>query len=199
MVTTLYLMRHAETLWNIERRAQGQADSPLTAHGEQQAIAAGEYMRSIAVDQVVCSPLGRTRRTLELALAGREITTEFDDGWMEIDFGPWEGKTFDDIGKDDPDCRAYFDAPHTFNVPGIESPTECRHRMVAAFDRTVDHYAGKRIWVVSHGAALRQLVTHLQGVSVAESWAVSVIANCQIIKVDVHDNAYALDTVFTPS
>ncbi|NVK29819.1 MAG: histidine phosphatase family protein [Gammaproteobacteria bacterium] len=198
MLTTLYLMRHAQTQWNIEHRAQGQADSPLTPLGEQQAIAAGEYMRSIAIDQVVCSPLGRTRRTLELALAGREIATDFDEAWMEIDFGHWEGKTFDEIGQDDPDCRAYFDAPHTFDVPGIESPNDCRARMVAAFQSTVLAHAHQTVWVVSHGAALRQLVTYLQGLSVAQSWDVSVIANCQIIKVNVHDGGYALDTVFVP-
>lgn len=34
-MTKLYLIRHGETMWNVERRMQGHLDSPLSTLGEQ--------------------------------------------------------------------------------------------------------------------------------------------------------------------
>ncbi|MGZ7254018.1 phosphoglycerate mutase family protein, partial [Streptococcus pyogenes] len=37
MTKTLYLMRHGQTLFNVQERIQGWCDSPLTKEGEEQA------------------------------------------------------------------------------------------------------------------------------------------------------------------
>ena len=43
----LYFMRHGETDWNVERRLQGQHDTPLNARGRGQALAGGEILRGL--------------------------------------------------------------------------------------------------------------------------------------------------------
>ena len=41
----LYLMRHGETLFNVQHKIQGWCDSPLTENGKQQALKAKEYFK----------------------------------------------------------------------------------------------------------------------------------------------------------
>ena len=65
MSAEIYLLRHGETLWNVEGRFQGRLDSPLTARGVQQAERCGRKLAATLgqVDAVVASPLGRVRQT----------------------------------------------------------------------------------------------------------------------------------------
>ena len=62
----IYLLRHAETVWNTLGRFQGQKDSPLTTHGVEQADFVGKALhRELSQDpqsfEMQVSPLGRTR------------------------------------------------------------------------------------------------------------------------------------------
>src|SRR5262249_47926699 len=75
LVVPLYVLRHGETAWNIERRMQGAKDSALTERGRQQAEAMGRTLkRELAQEPgptiFLRSPLGRARETSEII--GRE-------------------------------------------------------------------------------------------------------------------------------
>ena len=68
LTAPLYLLRHGETAWNLERRMQGSKDSALTARGREQAAAMGralaaELAREPGPTIFLRSPLGRTRET----------------------------------------------------------------------------------------------------------------------------------------
>lgn len=68
MAKTLYLMRHGETLFNVQHKIQGWCDSPLTERGRLQAIKAGQYFKDnqIVFDHAYCSTSERSSDTLEL-------------------------------------------------------------------------------------------------------------------------------------
>ena len=51
----LHLIRHGQTDWNEERRAQGQSDSQLTATGKQQALDLGTLIGQLDFDKIFCS------------------------------------------------------------------------------------------------------------------------------------------------
>lgn len=65
---TLYLMRHGQTLFNVQQRIQGWCDSPLTELGIQQAKKAGQYFKEhqIHFDHAYSSTSERCCDTLEL-------------------------------------------------------------------------------------------------------------------------------------
>lgn len=65
---TLYLMRHGETMFNVQGKIQGWCDSPLTIYGKQQALKVKEYFEnhSIVFDKAYCSTSERCSDTLEL-------------------------------------------------------------------------------------------------------------------------------------
>jgi len=104
---TLVLVRHGESTLIAEGRFQGQADSPLTAIGRQQAelvaarLAAPHDPPALPIPigplvEVVHSPLGRTTETAEaiaaaLTSADRSCTRRADAGFLEMDQGAWQG------------------------------------------------------------------------------------------------------------
>ena len=57
----IYFTRHGETVWNVENKICGMTDSPLTAHGQQQARQLGALVRDsgLHIDEILYSPLSR--------------------------------------------------------------------------------------------------------------------------------------------
>ena len=75
----LHLIRHGQTNWNEERRAQGQSDSKLTKIGKEQAVALGKKIKQIKFDKIFCSSSLRTRQTAELVFPKTELEIEYLD------------------------------------------------------------------------------------------------------------------------
>jgi probable phosphoglycerate mutase len=105
----IYLARHGETEFNVERRWQGAAnDSSLTELGRQQAKETGLILRGL-IDPgdppyFVSSPLGRARATMELVLSELGLLRDAystDARLVEIDLGEWTGALADDVKVND--------------------------------------------------------------------------------------------------
>jgi probable phosphoglycerate mutase len=96
----VYLARHGETAWTITRRHTGLTDIPLTARGEANARSLGERLKGETFELVFVSPLGRARRTCELAGFGARCRTEAD--LLEWDYGAYEGRTTAEIRAERP-------------------------------------------------------------------------------------------------
>ena len=106
MKPPLYFCRHGQTEWNSIGRMQGLLDSPLTELGQAQAMRQGALLRSAIADwstvDILASPLGRVRQTVELALRDVDREIRFDDRLMEIDVGELSGKDREVILQSDP-------------------------------------------------------------------------------------------------
>lgn len=105
------MIRHGQTDWNAEGRFQGQHDIPLNATGRGQASLNGETLAHVLGNEAtsfdyVASPLSRTRETMErlrdaMGLEPQDYRT--DDRLKEICFGDWEGQTYHELAKADPE------------------------------------------------------------------------------------------------
>jgi broad specificity phosphatase PhoE len=98
----LLLVRHGETEWNLQRRYQGRADSPLTERGVEQAHAIGRLLASlpeIASAGIVASPIGRARSTAGLISEHlpAAASLHLDDRLCELSLGSWDGLTYREI------------------------------------------------------------------------------------------------------
>lgn len=71
---TLYLMRHGETLFNVQHKIQGWCDSPLTEKGIKQAQKVRDYFskKGITFDHAYCSTSERCSDTLELIVDAKD-------------------------------------------------------------------------------------------------------------------------------
>jgi broad specificity phosphatase PhoE len=183
----IHLIRHGETNWNKERRAQGQSESHLTDLGIQQAKELGQRIGQLEFDKIYCSSSLRTRQTAEHAFS--ESTTEINylDSLREIFLGPWEGVLYDEIAIREPGSYKHFwQEPHLFDVQGAESFFELQTRAVATVNTIVQNCHQQKVALVSHGALIKTLICHFQNRPISELWEPPKMHNCahSIIKVD---------------
>jgi probable phosphoglycerate mutase len=156
----LYMLRHGETAWNLERRMQGRRDSTLTPRGREQAAAMGralaaELAREPGPTIFLRSPLGRARETA-LIVGG---ALGLDPGeWRdeprlaELGYGEWEGFTWSEIEVDHPDALARWRAdPEGFCPPGGEPHHELRRRSAELLAEIAS--SSVRTVIVSHGVS----------------------------------------------
>ena len=155
----IFLLRHGQTLWNLEGRYQGQKDSALTARGRAQAGAMGQVLAR-ALDgragfRAFTSPQGRARQTAAAALGPAALDPCPDARLREVGFGAWEGLCWDDIARRWPERAALAETEPFlwhFQAPGGERLEEVRAR-VTAF---LDDLTGPAV-LVTHGITGRVL------------------------------------------
>jgi probable phosphoglycerate mutase len=154
-MTSFLLLRHGETVWNRAGRLQGWQDSPLSDAGRAQAAALAARVADERVDLLVASDLGRTRETAApiAARLGRDVVS--DAGLRERCYGELEGLTWAEIERAHPATYARLVARDAdYLVPGGESGTQFRDRVVVALERLARAHAGASIAVVTHGGVL---------------------------------------------
>lgn len=134
---TIYLVRHGQTLLNVERRLQGcRGDSPLTDLGVEQAKRAGQILEAILPGdralRVASSPLGRAKSTAAIVLTvlGRAPDAyAVDDRLRELDFGDWTSLNIEEIRRSYGADRAAYDAdPWSVPPPHGESYADVAQR-----------------------------------------------------------------------
>lgn len=165
----MFILRHGETLWNVEGRMQGHLDSPLTAHGREQARRQGEILRHAGAASLplYCSPLGRALETARLALPGTAPIV--DARLAEVAMGKWQGLTRAEILLRDPGIAA---DPASFlwkfQAPGGE-PLEAMRSRIAAFLAA----APAEAVIVTHGVTSQLLRGLLLGLDMAQTDALA--------------------------
>ena len=68
---SFFVMRHGESIWNKENKFTGWTDIGLSEKGEQEAIIAGEKLKKINFDHIICSDLIRTKQTADLVIKNK--------------------------------------------------------------------------------------------------------------------------------
>jgi probable phosphoglycerate mutase len=154
----LVLVRHGESVWNVEERYQGQADSGLTAAGLEQAeVAAVELLtRFGTADLVVTSDLPRARDTAEAYLRHVGVDAKQDARLREADVGSWSGRTFLDIAREYPDDLAAIGRGVDLRRGGGETFADVRRRVWQALaDAATSVPTGATVVVFTHGGPIR--------------------------------------------
>lgn len=152
----LYVLRHGETDWNLERRLQGQTDTPLNATGRAQARAMAEGLarlleRPKGLD-FVTSPLKRAVETME-AVAGRlDVPYRREARLIELCFGTCEGLTWPELNRMGVDPEGDPGGYHDWRPDGGESYADAARRIG-------DWFCGldRPTVMVAHGAVSRVL------------------------------------------
>jgi probable phosphoglycerate mutase len=169
---TLVLTRHGLTDRSDPEQHLGQGiDIGLSVAGRAQAAALAGRIAGERFDRIVSSPLVRAVQTAETVAQGRPVVT--DARLMEMDYGAWEGRTYEQIDAIDAAGRARWVAdPAAGSCPGGESGAD-----VAARARTflVDllAWAAAReddpvVLAVAHSTLNRILVCVAVGVPIAQ-------------------------------
>jgi probable phosphoglycerate mutase len=156
-VTRLVLVRHGQTAWNLEGRAQGHTDVGLDETGRAQAAALAPYVAAMAPSALWSSDLARARETADQLAAETGLAVRTDRRLREFDAGARAGLTIGEFAERFPEAHASWQGGHiTGHVPGAESVAEVVARMAPALREIWEATpAGETAVVVAHGACLR--------------------------------------------
>ena len=162
--TRFGLIRHAQTVWNREKKIQGHSDSPLTPAGELQASRWGKILSQYSWNRLLTSDTGRARATAELINAYLKIPLAADSRLREQDWGRWAGKTVPQIKAQAPQVlEEQIHAGWDFCPPGGESRRTVLMRSQKALQEAAERYPGKALLVVTHEGVVKGLIYHIRG------------------------------------
>ncbi len=167
----LIVVRHGETLYNVQSRFTGQSDIPLSALGERQAAALGKRLAAEPLAAIAASDLQRARVTAQAIARYHELPVQEDADLREMTFGAWEGATYDEIMVRDADLvQRWLSDPTIYAPPGGETVIQLRDRVVRALERWQTRCPETTILWAAHGGVIEVLLCHLLGVDLKLRW-----------------------------
>lgn len=176
--TTLLLLRHGETAWNLSGRWQGQAaDTPLTELGREQARIVASRLRVYPIRAIYSSDLLRAFETAQIVGQRLGLAPVAEPALRESDIGAWTGLTWREITERFPDEVAAMYAGQEVRRGGGESYGELQTRLAAAAEGIAAQHPGQTVLLVSHGAALRSLVAHALDASLIQMHRIAIGGN----------------------
>ncbi len=196
----LVLIRHGQSLWNLQNRFTGWVDVPLTAVGAEEARRAGTALAGMHFDVAYTSALTRAQETLRLILetAEMDVPTVRDRALNERDYGDLSG-----LNKADTAVRYGEEQVRiwrrSFDVqpPGGESLKDTAERTLPFFDRAIlgDIRLGHDVLVVAHGNSNRAIVMQLEGLDGESIMQVEIATGVPIVYELALDGAVISRTV----
>jgi broad specificity phosphatase PhoE len=177
---TVVLLRHGQTAWNAEGRAQGQADIGLDDTGRGQAEGTARVLADLDPALLVTRDLARARETAAFLEKETGRTAVEDARWREFDLGERTGLTLAEFG-------ARIGRPHDgswdvhadVDVPGAETSEQLADRVLPAFQEVLERLGeGETGIVVTHGASLRVVVAGVLGWPLESAVGMKAMENC---------------------
>ncbi|MBN9503798.1 MAG: 2,3-bisphosphoglycerate-dependent phosphoglycerate mutase [Armatimonadetes bacterium 55-13] len=169
----LILVRHGQSIWNLENRFTGWVDVPLTEQGQKEARACGQKLKGVDIQVAYTSALTRAQNTLALILEemGTTVPVIRDQALNERHYGDLQGlnkeETAERFGADQVKIwRRSYDIP----PPNGEALKNTAERTIPFFERCIlgDIKQGKNVLVVAHGNSNRSIVMMLDNLSKEE-------------------------------
>ena len=179
----IYLIRHGETRANVERRYEGTGDGDLTERGRRQAQRIALLLASSDLRAVYSSPKLRAFRTAEAIAARHRLTPVVMEGLAEVDFGEWEGLTYEEVqGRDPERLEGWLADPVHCRPPGGESLADMWRRVrqcmaeILRVQSTTTGAPGRRaeVAVVSHGGPIRAILSFSECGDLSAFWSPTV-------------------------
>ena len=162
----LILVRHGQTVWNREKRAQGVSDIELNEYGRAQAECLALSLLDEGIDSIVSSPLKRAIQTAEAINRFHHLPIDTQDGLMELNMGDFEGIALGRMLNDHEDfLKQWADDPASIVMPGGESLAELQRRAWGAVERIIAK-PGTTL-LVSHNFTIMTILSMIKGVDIA--------------------------------
>ena len=177
---SVVLVRHGQTAWNAEGRAQGHADVGLDDLGRAQAEAMAAVLADLDPTLLVTSDLARARETAAFLEKATGLTAIEDARLREYDLGERTGLTLAEFGERmGSDVAGWWDVHAHVEVPGAETSDDVAQRFVPALGEVLERLGdGETALVVTHGAALRVGLVGLLGWPIETAGTIDAMHNC---------------------
>ncbi|MDP4151656.1 MAG: 2,3-bisphosphoglycerate-dependent phosphoglycerate mutase [Bacteroidota bacterium] len=167
----LVIVRHGQSVWNLENRFTGETDVDLTALGRDEARAAGKKLKGFTFAHGFTSVLRRAEETLQLILEeiGRtDLPISRNKALNERNYGQLQGMNKAETALKYGDRQvALWRRSYDVRPPGGESLQDTVARVIPYYQAAIEPLlaAGQNILIVAHGNSLRALMMHLEHIS----------------------------------
>lgn len=155
------LIRHGKTQLNKKGAYLGcRLDIPLCEEGVAEAMSVRDRISSLVSKDafLICSPMNRCIETAQILFERKP--EKISDNLKEMDFGDFEGKTYEDL-KDDEYYQKWMESYRELPFPNGESKPQFSSRTVRAFEECV--VEGQQNVVVAHGGTIMAVMSHIAG------------------------------------
>jgi broad specificity phosphatase PhoE len=186
--TTLLLLRHGETFWNVLGKAQGQIDIALNEKGllQSQEMAQQIKQQHPELSAIYSSDLIRAYQTAEPLSQAFDLPIFKRSDLREVSFGEAEGLTLSEIAMRYAEKKKELDEklPHkkdrwkVTEVPGAETFESAFQRFSSALQEIGKAHPGQTCAVVTHGRLLKILLAEIQNLDKFPD-----ISNCAIFPI----------------
>jgi probable phosphoglycerate mutase len=126
----------------------------LNVQGKSQAAILAKRLSGVDLACVFSSPLERTVETAEPIAQDHELPLSVDNRLIEIDYGEWTGKSFDQLSEDKR-WHVYNNAKETTRIPGGEYLFEMQTRMVSVVVDLNRRFDNSIIALVGHADPIK--------------------------------------------
>ena len=170
----LYLLRQGETAWNVQKKFQGQLNSPLTENGIEKLKDTARELMDIDFQGVYTSQMRRTIESAKIILEKNikylkePVRINNMKELNEIYFGIWQGMTYEEIEGEYPEeYDNYFNNPSKYEawIIGGEDLDKGLERFLNGIERIASfeemQYGSGKILVVTHGTVLELFMNHI--------------------------------------
>lgn len=193
-MTRLIIVRHGQSMANLNGTFAGQIDVPLSPLGHRQAEELKQYLtQQYKIDVVYSSALSRAFDTVAPTAAALGLPVIKDTGLKEIDGGEWEGLTNVEIAQKFPaDFALWRDDIGLARCTGGESVRELQERSIAAIDRIAAENDGRTVLVGTHAGFLRAMICYWRGIPLEEMKNTTWVPNASVTEVEYDGGKYKL-------
>lgn len=188
-MTTLIIVRHGQSVSNLQKRFTGQHETVLTELGHLQAENTARFLKDYPIDCIYSSDLTRAMETAEHTARDHGLEIIPDAGLREINAGLWEGMEYNAIRN------TYFDDYQTWltdlgraHPTGGESVFQLAVRIYAAVERILADNQGKTIAIFTHATPLRMLGCLWHGLRPEDAMKINGCANASVSIAEYEDD-----------
>lgn len=163
--TRIFIVRHTETVGNIEKRLTGRQDYEVTPRGEKLIQKLTTELSNIKFDKIYSSTSGRAIKTVENLAKLNNLEIETKEDLCEMYFGKYDGWKWEDVNRIQPEIKQRQNEIN--EISGIEDQETMEHvadRMDKCIRNIVQTNIGKTILISSHGVAIEAFLRKISGI-----------------------------------
>jgi len=180
-MTTLYFVRHGESVSNLITQFAGSLDMPLTEKGRKQATVTADFLSNVPFSAVYASDLSRAYDTGAAIAKTHNIPIFGESALREIFAGEWEGKTYSRLEVEYPESYGvWLRQIGLTQCPGGESVEQLQTRVSAFVDGVVRRHRGETICIVTHATPIRVMECLWTHTSLAQMHTIPWVSNASV-------------------
>jgi broad specificity phosphatase PhoE len=176
-MSTVMLIRHGETDWNVREIFRGRIDVELNETGIKQAELLGNYLAEENMLALYSSPLKRALKTAEIIAGYHDINVEVVPELIDFDYGEWQGLPHDVVKERYKELyNVWLRDPDRVKMPKGESLDDVRRRTLNLVEEIIAKYGEEEgaLALVSHRVVNKVLICALLGLDNSHFWNIKI-------------------------